>query len=173
MTILTADPTWAWNDKLPGERGAAAHLLTQTVEQIAHTELPLLDPDSVLFLWRPASRLEDALYVCRAWGFEYKTEIVWLKTTVSGKRAFGMGTITRGEHETCIVATRGRPTVLDHSVRSTFSAQQQPFAKPDEFYDIVARLYQGQTAAHTWYDRTAQQWAAGWRVHQAAKRASS
>jgi N6-adenosine-specific RNA methylase IME4 len=172
MTILTCEPAWAWNDKLPGNRGATTHLVTSTVEQICKTELPVLDVDSVLFLWRPASRLADALQVCAAWGFVPKTEIVWVKTTSTGKRAMGMGRVVRGEHETCIVAVRGKPEVLDHSVRSTFSAPQQPYAKPDDFYDIVASLYQGTAHAHTWYDRTAQGWSHGWRVHEVGKRAS-
>jgi N6-adenosine-specific RNA methylase IME4 len=165
MTIFTADPPWKFDDSLPGSRGSSAHLHPLTLEQIKHTELPPMDPDSVLFLWRPPSRLGDALAVCEAWGFTPKTEGAWVKTTVHGKRAFGMGHILRGEHETYIVAVRGRPEVADRSVRSTFSAPQQPFSKPDEFYDIVAKLYPG----HTWYDRTARAWHGGWNLHARGK----
>lgn len=98
-TVLCARPPWSWNDKLPGNRGATAHLLTQTLEQIAHTELPHLHQNAVLFLWRSPSRLSDALQVCQMWGFEPKAEMVWIKTTSQGNRAFGMGRIVRGEHE--------------------------------------------------------------------------
>jgi N6-adenosine-specific RNA methylase IME4 len=94
------------------------------------------------------------LNVIDAWGFEVKTEIIWLKKTVHGRRWFGMGRITRAEHEVCLVATRGRPEVLDHSQRSTFVTEVPDFEglsattgrhseKPDEFYRIVETLYAG------------------------------
>jgi N6-adenosine-specific RNA methylase IME4 len=161
LTIITADPPWKWDDKLPGERGASAHLLPQTLESLCETELPPLGHDAVLFLWRPASRLGDALRVASAWGFEPKTELVWIKTTVKGNRAFGMGRIVRGEHETCVIATRGKPFVHNKSVRSTFSAPVVPYGKPEAFYAIVAELF----PEGTWFDRTAQHWSAGW-VHK-------
>jgi N6-adenosine-specific RNA methylase IME4 len=165
MTILTADPPWSWGDKLPGERGASAHLLPQTQETLEATPLPPLEPDSVLFLWRPASRLGDALAVAEAWGFTPKTELVWLKTTTTGKRHMGMGRILRGEHETVLIATRGKPIVDSRSVRSTFSAPSVPYGKPPEFAGIVESLYPGQT----WFDRTAAHWTAGWVLHVAEK----
>jgi len=85
------------------------------------------------------------------WGFTPKTEIVWLKKTAHGNRWFGMGRTVRAEHETCIIATRGRPKVLNHSVRSTFvtdfaglSAQVGRHSeKPEEFYKIVETLFDG------------------------------
>lgn len=163
MTVLTADPPWSWNDKLSGEnRGADEHLDTLSVDQIAHTKLPALEQDSVLFLWRPASRLADALLVAQAWGFTPKTEMVWVKTTVKGNRHMGMGRIVRGEHETVLIATRGKPTVAVRNVRSTFTANVVPYGKPPEFYAIVKELY----PSHVHYDRTSRNWKGGWAKHE-------
>lgn len=65
---------------------------------------------------------------------------------VGRNRWFGMGRITRAAHEVCYVATRGRPEVLDRSVRSIFSAVVpggRHSAKPPEFYALVERLFAG------------------------------
>lgn len=84
-------------------------------------------------------------------------------------RHFGMGRITRNEHEVCYVATRGRASklVLAHNVRSTFTTDadidperdaailrhlcegsfdgltREHSEKPEEFYRLVEDLFPG------------------------------
>lgn len=100
-----------------------------------------LAPDCRLFLWRVASQQEEALQVCRAWGFIPKTEMVWQKLTKTGLHWFGMGRTVRASHETCLIGQRGKPEVLSRSVRSTFSAPYTEHSgKPDEFFKIVESL---------------------------------
>lgn len=142
---LIADPPWRFGDSLPGKtRGAAKQYRTLAVSDIARFQLPPLASNSVLFLWRVAAMQEEALFVCRAWGFTPKTEIVWRKLTRTGKDHFGMGRLVRAQHETCLVATRGRPIIKSHSIRSVFSAAVQEHSrKPDVFYDIVESLCGG------------------------------
>jgi N6-adenosine-specific RNA methylase IME4 len=95
-------------------------------------------------LWRVASQQQEALDVLDAWDFQVKTEIVWKKLTVRGQRFFGMGRTVRAEHETCLIATSGRPLTLDKSIRSVFEAPVGKHSeKPDEFYAIVERLREG------------------------------
>jgi len=114
------------------------------MDRIREFPLPDLADDAVLFLWRVASMQEEALSVIRAWGFTPKTEMVWIKKTARWKRWFGMGRIVRAEHETVLIATRGRPTVRTRVVRSTFEAKAgRHSAKPEEFYAIVEQLYAG------------------------------
>ena len=141
--LLVADPPWRFSDKLPGPgRGAAKHYPTLDAARIEMFPLPPLADDCALFLWRVAAMQEEALAVARAWGFAPKTELVWEKKTVGGKEAFGMGRILRAAHETCIVATRGRPEVCDRSIRSRFSAPVGRHSeKPNEFFGLVERLY--------------------------------
>ncbi len=56
----------------------------------------------------------------------------------------GMGRTVRAEHETCLIATRGRPSVRSRSVRSTFTAPVGAHsAKPDSFYSLVEQLCHG------------------------------
>lgn len=155
--VLCADPPWKFSDKLPGNtRGAERNYPCMSVEELCKFPLPPLADDCTLFLWRVASQPQAALDVVKAWGFVAKTEVIWLKKTVNGNRWFGMGRIVRGEHETCIVATRGRPIPASHSVRSTFTTDLtaaefeglsatvgRHSEKPEEFYRIVETLYAG------------------------------
>jgi len=155
--VIVADPPWKFGDKLPGaSRGAERNYKTLSIEEICafvDPNDPMIAPDAVLFLWRVSSMVEEAYRVVRAWGFTPKTEIVWLKQTATGKPWFGMGRITRAAHETCIVATRGRPKVKVRNVRSvqqedmdsmTFNAAVGRHSeKPAGLYEIVEALYDG------------------------------
>jgi site-specific DNA-methyltransferase (adenine-specific) len=143
--MIAADPPWRFGDKLPGPgRGAEKHYETMSVEEIRNFDLPPIAPDALLLLWRVSSMVEEAYEVVRAWGFEPKSEIVWRKLTKTGKEHFGMGRYVRASHETCIVARRGRPQILDRSVRSVFSAPVgRHSAKPPEFFAIAERLAVG------------------------------
>ena len=58
--------------------------------------------DAVLYLWATAPKLEDALRVMKAWGFAYKTQMVWDK----GSPAYGFW--FRGQHEILLVGTKGK-----------------------------------------------------------------
>ncbi len=155
--VLVADPPWSFNDHLPGEtRGASKNYACLSVDELKAFPLPALADDCVLFMWRVASMQREALDVAEAWGFTVKAEVVWLKKTVNGNRFFGMGRITRAEHEVCLVGTRGKVRVLSRSVRSTFTTDlnaahfdglSAPVGrhseKPDAFFDVVEALYGG------------------------------
>lgn len=165
--VVAADPPWEFEDSLPGAgRGAEKHYRVAPHDRIMRMQLPALADDCHLFLWRVSAMVEEAYQVVRAWGFIPKSEIVWRKTTTKGKRHFGMGRHVRAEHETCIIAVRGRPKVIDRSTRSTFDAPDltdydDPLheatessvlvaeasrvhsRKPQEFYDLVGRLCPG------------------------------
>jgi len=146
--VLCADPPWMFGDKLPGpKRGAQKHYDVMSVEDICRFELPPLADDAYLFLWRVSAMVEEAYQVCRAWGFEPKSEIVWRKLSSTGKKEhFGMGWHVRAAHETCILAVRGKPKPLVRNIRSTFeaAASRQHSAKPEIFYtDIVEKLSDG------------------------------
>lgn len=143
--VLCADPPWSFGDKLPGKsRGAEKNYGVMTVDDICAFELPPLEPDAYLFMWRVSSQVEEAYRVVRAWGFVPKSEIVWRKMTANGKPWFGMGRHVRAAHETAVVAVRGRPQRLSASERSVFEAVAGRHSeKPEAFYDIVERLAPG------------------------------
>lgn len=145
--MIAADCPWQFGDSLPGEtRGAAKNYATMTVPALMRYPLPPIADDALLFFWRVSSMPQAALDIVRAWDFEPKTELVWVKTTSQGKMHFGMGRILRGAHETCLVAARGSyaRNVLDKGIRTVLiAAVGQHSEKPDAFYDLVERLYPG------------------------------
>ncbi len=147
--LLEADPPWRFKDSLPGAgRGAVKHYACMPTADICAFPLPPLADDCLLLMWRVGSMQRDALDVVDAWGFSLKSEIVWIKTTKRGKRHFGMGHYVRYEHETCLIATRGKPKILTHRIRSTFRARVgQHSEKPDRFYRIAEQLVAGPRAS--------------------------
>lgn len=141
---LVADPPWMFSNQFKKSRGAVAHYKVMTLEDIKAYPLPPLAADSRLFLWRVASQQEEALEVCRAWGFVPKAEVVWKKVTSKGNRHMGMGHQVRMEHEICLIATRGSPPRLSRGIRSIFEAPVRKHSqKPEAFYDLVEKLSPG------------------------------
>lgn len=152
--VVVADPPWQFRDRLPGNgRGASKHYSTLTTSDIAtfvKTHEPKIEiaTDAILFLWRVASIQQEALDVCRAWGFTPKSELVWIKqsSAQSDKLHFGMGHYVRAAHEVCLIATRGKAAGLieSRSVRSVFHAPVGRHSeKPDKFYETVEQLTRG------------------------------
>jgi N6-adenosine-specific RNA methylase IME4 len=98
----------------------------------------LATDDAMLFLWVPPSQLPAASRVIEAWGFEYVTEIVWVKDQI------GLGFYVRNKHELLLIAKRGnmpaplprnRPPSVIHAPRREHSR------KPDVVYDLIERMY--------------------------------
>lgn len=143
--VMVVDAPWKFNDELPGDtRGAAKNYKVMSVSEIMRHPQPPMYQDSILYFWRVASMQQEALDIIEAWDYTLKTEIVWRKLTTHGKRHFGMGRIVRAEHETCLIATSGRPDILSKSIRSTFDAPVGRHSeKPEKFYRLVEQLSAG------------------------------
>lgn len=102
----------------------------------------ITDKDSFLFLWVTFPQLEKAFEVIKAWGFTYKTlGFNWVKKNKKGGNFIGMGWYTRSNAEVCLIATKGRVKVLDHSISSIIeSVPQRHSAKPTIVRDLIVRL---------------------------------
>jgi site-specific DNA-methyltransferase (adenine-specific) len=103
----------------------------------------IVEKDSFLFMWWVASMPEEALCVVKAWGFQLKsmTGFSWIKRTVNGKDHFGMGYYTRQQQEHCLIARRGSPVVVSHSVRQNIYSQVREHShKPEEIRDRIVEL---------------------------------
>lgn len=161
ISLLMADCPWRFRDRLPGKgRGAAKHYACMSVDELCSLRLPTEgDRDSVLFFWRVASMQEEALRVIKAWRYSVRSELVWQKTTRTGKPHFGMGHYVRASHETCLIAVRGSALPAVHDQRSTFSAPVGVHsAKPDEAFRIAERMY----PRATYYELFARRIRRGW-----------
>ena len=96
--VIYADPPWAYRNKNTGgshRSGAAQKYPTLTPSEVAALPVrALVTRPATLWLWATAPLLPEILPVMAAWGFTYKTAIVWHKT---GRK--GLGYWFRGEAE--------------------------------------------------------------------------
>ena len=79
-SIIYADPPWSYNDK---KCVGAAEKEYKSISLSDLCSLPVKEiaaKDCVLFLWATYPKIEDALSLIRAWGFEYKSiAFQWIK----------------------------------------------------------------------------------------------
>jgi len=156
VRVILADPPWQPRDSLPGrKRGARKHYATMSTRDLCALRLPPIAADAILFLWRLASMQLDAFDVARAWGFEVRSELVWVKTRyVVGDKLppgceetlpglMGMGHYSRLDHEVCLICGRGRAAGLidNHDVRSVvYAPRGQHSEKPEATYAAIERM---------------------------------
>lgn len=147
VATIVADPPWRYGNT--STRGAAHdHYTTMTIEELCRTEDPERDPAAVvlkhaaeqahLYLWTTAGHLREAFTVMEAWGFEYKTYLVWVKPQM------GMGNYFRVSTELVLFGIKGdlRTNVRDQM--NHFTAKRGKHSKkPMAFYDIVQRASPG------------------------------
>lgn len=143
FTVIYADPPWSYNDKQAGSisdsYGAAEkHYPSMSLSQLKAMDIPsIAATDAVLWLWATCPLLEDALELCRAWGFTYKAQFVWDKVR------HNMGHYNSVRHELLLVCTRGSCTPqnvkLYDSVQSIERSKHS--SKPEEFREIIDTIY--------------------------------
>lgn len=142
--IILADPPWTYDDKaLAGDRGLTNKYGTMSLDELK--ALPVKDiaeDDSFLFLWVTNPLLHEGLEVLKAWGFEYKTvAFTWVKETINGLEFIGMGNYTRANPELCLLGKKGKPKVIDHSIRNHTRARMGKHSqKPDIIRKNIVRL---------------------------------
>src|SRR3990167_9752659 len=75
------------------------------------------DDNSILFLWATFPKIQEALDVIKAWGFEYKTVgFTWIKKNKNGGNFFGVGWYTKSNAEVCLIGTKGKAPKQSNSV---------------------------------------------------------
>ena len=95
-----------------------------------------------LYLWVPNALLPEGIKVLEAWGFSYKSNIVWHKVRKDGgPDGRGVGFYFRNVTELVLFGVRGKNarTLAPGRRQVNFLATQkrEHSRKPDEFYDIV------------------------------------
>ncbi len=144
--IIYADPPWEYRLFSNAESGrtAASHYDTMRIVDIY--ELPIesiADKDCVLFLWATFPALPEAMHTIKAWGFNYKTiGFIWVKRNKDKNTWFwGMGNWTRANAEICLIATKGSPKPISHSVHQVIDSKiREHSRKPNEVRDRIVRL---------------------------------
>ena len=141
--VIVADPPWLFD--LRSAKGEAkspqAQYACMSTRDIAALPVGhLCSSDAWLFLWATAPMLPEAIDVMRAWGFQYKSRISWIKRTATGKTRFGPGYVVRSRHEDVLIGAMGTPpfTTALHSIFNGLAREHS--RKPDEFYPMIERF---------------------------------
>jgi N6-adenosine-specific RNA methylase IME4 len=150
-TIL-ADPPWQFENrtgKIAPEHKRLNRYSTLTLDEIKKIPVSdcLLEP-AHLYLWVPNALLESGLEVMAAWGFSYKTNIVWYKTRKDGgPDGRGVGFYFRNVTELILFGVKGKAARTLNPGRSQVniinSRKREHSRKPDELYELIERCSLG------------------------------
>lgn len=134
-----------------GGRGAAdKHYPTMSLAELCLLPVEdLASENSVLFTWATWPTLPDAFAIMKAWGFRYyNAAFIWTKVNpIAGTPFVGLGHMTRGNSEPCLLGVRGKPKRVDAAVQQIILGEgliASPIgkhsAKPAEARDRIIRL---------------------------------
>ena len=144
-TIL-ADPPWQFQNrtgKMAPEHKRLARYSTMKLDEIADLQVKNIATSTAhLYLWVPNALLPDGIRVLQAWGFEYKSNIVWHKIRKDGgPDGRGVGFYFRNVTEIILFGVRGKNarTLAPGRRQVNFLATQkrEHSRKPDELYNII------------------------------------
>ena len=135
---LVVDPPWPYRDR--SVNGAAEkQYVTTPMDEIA--SIPVgdwADAEAHLYIWTTNAFMVEAHDLAKAWGFEQKTILTWVKPRL------GLGRYYRNTTEHVLFCVRGKLPVLRKDVRTHFIARSgRHSAKPPAFYDMVETMSPG------------------------------
>ncbi len=143
---IYADPPWQFQNrtgKVSPEHKRLSRYDTMTLEEIKQMPISEVANDkSHLYLWVPNALLPEGLEVMKAWGFEYKTNIIWEKVRKDGMPdGRGVGFYFRNVTEILLFGIKGdKNRTLDagrSQVNLIRSIKREHSRKPDEFIPLI------------------------------------
>ena len=146
FSTILADPPWQFQNrtgKVAPEHKRLSRYDTMQLEDIMALPVEQLAEDTAhLYLWVPNALLPDGLRVMEAWGFQYKSNLVWHKIRKDGgPDGRGVGFYFRNVTELILFGVRGKNArTLDpgrSQVNFLATRKREHSRKPDEFYEIV------------------------------------
>jgi len=161
FNVILIDPPWQYRDRINDHsRGAINHYPTLSLDQIK--AFPINDyshAGTYLFLWTTKDFRINAEKIMFTWGFEFKTEFIWVKTKQNkdgkpvldsdedlvpvGDVRIGMGHYNRLCHEVMLLGVLpGANTPLKNATKEPsvfFASISEHSAKPAESYALIER----------------------------------
>jgi N6-adenosine-specific RNA methylase IME4 len=143
-TIL-ADPPWQFlnrTGKIAPEHRRLSRYETMTLKEIMALPVKEISTSTAhLYLWVPNALLPDGLAVLAAWGFTYKSNLVWHKVRKDGgSDGRGVGFYFRNVTELLLFGVRGSNARTlapgRRQVNLLATRKREHSRKPDEQYEI-------------------------------------
>jgi N6-adenosine-specific RNA methylase IME4 len=150
-TVL-ADPPWQFinrTGKVAPEHRRLSRYETMTTNEICELPVAQLVADPThLYMWVPNALLPDGLRVMQAWGFQYKSNIVWHKIRKDGgSDGRGVGFYFRNVTEILLFGVRGKNARTlapgRRQVNYMATRKREHSRKPDEQYDLIEACSRG------------------------------
>lgn len=144
-TVL-ADPPWRFvnrTGKMAPEHRRLSRYGTMDLAEIMALPVGRTTSDTAhLYLWVPNALLPEGIQVVQAWGFTYKTNLVWHKIRKDGgSDGRGVGFYFRNVTELVLFATKGRNARTlapgRRQVNLLASRKREHSRKPDELYPVI------------------------------------
>ena len=149
---IYADPPWQFQNrtgKVAPEHKRLSRYSTMKLEDIKSLPVnDVADEKSHLYLWVPNALLPEGLEVMRAWGFEYKTNLVWEKIRHDGEPdGRGVGFYFRNVTELLLFGIKGNKNRTLAPGRSQVNLlrtmKREHSRKPDEFVSLIEKCSPG------------------------------
>lgn len=143
---IYVDPPWQFQNrtgKVAPEHKRLNRYETMTIEDIKNLPVDsFADEKSHLYLWVPNALLPDGLEVMKAWGFEYKTNLIWEKVRKDGEPdGRGVGFYFRNVTEVLLFGIKGNKNRTLAPARSQVNLlrtmKREHSRKPDEFVELI------------------------------------
>ena len=149
-STIYADPPWQFSNrsgKIAPENRKLTRYDTMTLDDIKQLPVHEIAAEQAhLYLWVPNALLPEGLEVMKAWGFTYKTNLIWEKTRKDGQpdgRGVGFyfrnvtevllfGVKTKRKNDTFRTLQPGRS-----QVNLLRSMKREHSRKPDEFIPLI------------------------------------
>ncbi len=146
VSTILADPPWQFQNKsgkiAPEHRRLMRYPTMQLAEIAALPVKDVTNDMAHLYLWCPNALLPDGLMVMEAWGFTYKSNLVWHKVRKDGRSdGRGVGFYFRNVTELILFGIKGKNARTLNAGRSQVnllaSRKREHSRKPDELYGII------------------------------------
>ncbi|WP_425395399.1 MT-A70 family methyltransferase [Aeoliella sp.] len=138
FSTVYCDPPWPYENT--AARGAAInHYGAMPMEKLLSLPVPsLVRPNAHLHLWTTSSFLREAFDLIKAWGFEYKSGLVWIKDQI------GTGNYWRMSHEYMLLGVKGNLCFQERQHPSWLcTARRKHSRKPGVFRHLVEKVSPG------------------------------
>ena len=146
FSTVLSDPPWRFSNrtgKMAPEHRRLSRYETLSIEEICALPVAQCAKDTAhLYLWVPNALLPWGLQALDAWGFTYKTNIIWHKVRKDGgPDGRGVGFYFRNVTEILLFGVRGKDARTRAAGRRQVniirSRKQEHSRKPDEQFGII------------------------------------
>ena len=135
--VVYCDPPWQYSNS-GFNSSAEQHYPTMSMDELRAMPVKNMRADNaVMFMWATNPLLKEAIELMETWGFEYKTNIAWVKD-----RQINLGFYVYGKHELLLIGTNGSMLPIGDKPSSVMTGSNNIHSKkPESTYELIEAMY--------------------------------